>query len=293
MLGAQPPRKSGGRRSRRKYPTKRRTSRKMTKKRILNITSRKKRDIMQQVTNMDSGTTVPGALGAREAFMNGNSTFMVPWIATARPALNVDGTPGAPVEEAVRTSKVCYMRGVKERISLRSADGAPWKWRRICFRLKGNTIYRQASAAQLITFFEENGARSGSMRPATNWNNTPALADEVKRVIFAGTYQVDWADQMLAPLDTNRISVAYDKTISLQAGNESGFIRTYNRWHGMNKNLNYDDDQDGTDMSLRQFSTEGSHGMGDYYIIDFFKSNGEAAAQLGLRYNATLYWHEK
>lgn len=287
-------RKFGGTRTRRRYPTtRRRYPRKMNNKRILNITSKKKRDTMQQITNMDASTTAPGSFSAREAILSANNNFMIPWIATARPAITNAGEAGQPVEEAVRTSKVCFMRGVKETISIRTAQGIPWKWRRICFRLKGDVFYGQTNAGARMDYLELGLSGSGVMRPATNWYQDTALSDQIERVIFAGTRNRDWADPMLAPLDSNRISIEYDKTTVLQSGNESGFIRTYKRWHGMNKNLYYDDDQVGSGEDLRPYSTEGIKGMGDYYIIDFFRSNGDPDATLGLRYNATLYWHEK
>lgn len=285
----------GGRSTpRRRYSTtRRRYPRKMSNKRILNITSKKKRDNMQQITNMDAGTIVPGTLGAREAFLNGNNAYMIPWIPTARPAYGSDNLGGQPIEEAIRTSTTCFMRGVKESISIRTADGAPWKWRRICFRMKGDTIFSTTTANARTDFIQTGTTGSGVMRPATNWLQTPALAAGIEEIIFAGARNYDWSDPFLATLDSNRISIAYDKTTTLQSGNESGFIRTYKRWHGMNKNLVYNDDQQGSEEAVNPYSTPGNKGMGDYYIIDYFRSNGTPEVQLGLRYNSTLYWHEK
>lgn len=288
------PKKSGGTTRRRRYPTKRRRyPRKMSNKRILNVTSKKKRDNMQQITNMDAGTITPGTLAAREAFLNGNNIFMIPWIPTARPAVGSDATGGQPIEEAVRTSTTCYMRGVKENISIRTADGAPWKWRRICFRMKGDYIIKTTTATARTDYIQSGTTGSGVMRPVTNWLQTVAQAATIEELIFAGTRGYDWDDPFLATLDANRISIAYDKTTTLQSGNESGFIRTFHRWHGMNKNLVYQDDQRGSEEAVVPYSTTGIKGMGDYYIIDYFRSNGAAEAQLGLRYNSTLYWHEK
>lgn len=285
----------GGRSTpRRRYPTrKRRYTKRMTNKRVLNVTSKKKRDHMQQITNMDPTTTQPGGLSSREAILSGNNNFMIPWIATSRPAFSNAGAAGFPIEEAVRTSKTCYMRGLRENISIRTAQGEPWKWRRICFRLKGDVIYGVATSTALVDYLQSGTNAAGVMRPATNWYQDPGLADQIERIIFAGTRNQDWVDPMLATLDSNRISIEYDKTTYLQSGNESGFIRTYKRWHGMNKNLYYDDDQSGSGEALRPYSTEGIKGMGDYYVIDYFRSNGSVDASIGLRYNSTLYWHEK
>ena len=63
--------------------------------------------------------------------------------------------------------------------------------------------------------------------------------------LFEGAGNVDWADVNSAKVDTRRIDLHYDKTITINSGNSSGVFRTYRRWHPMNKNLVYDDDQDG------------------------------------------------
>lgn len=265
----------------------------MSKKRILNITSRKKRDVMQQVTNIDSGTLTPGTLGFREAYLSGNYNYLIPWIATARPGIDQNGGAAGTIAEATRTLGTCYMRGLKESISVRSADGDPWKWRRICFTLKGDRIHSLQTANQILYNRQGGASASGVTRPVTNWPSTALAGGELEQLIFRGFRNQDWVDTTLAPVDTTRISVKYDKTINLTSGNESGFLKTIHRWHPMNKNIVYGDDQTGQGVELTPWSTEGKQGMGDYYVVDIFKSNGRPEAQLGLRYNSTLYWHEK
>lgn len=284
---------SGGTRRRRSYPTrKRRYSKKMSSKRILNVSSKKKRDVMLQWTNIAANGQV-GPFGSGEAILTGNINYMIPWIATARPAVTSNGTGGFPIYEAVRTSSTCYMRGLKEVVSLRSATGDPWKWRRICFRFKGDRIHSLQTGPLRIYDRVEGTDSAGVVRSATNWSGLTQGGAELEQLMFRGLRNLDWVDPWLAPLDTNNISVAYDKTVTLASGNESGFIRNYNRWHPMNKNLTYQDDEIGSGMNVSPWSTQGNRGMGDFYVVDMFKSNGSPEAQLALRYNATLYWHEK
>lgn len=248
---------------------------------------------MLQVTNIDAGTLTPGTLRHGRSVLSGQFTYMIPFIPTARPGVTSAGGGGDPINDAVRTSSRCFMRGLKEVVGIRTDTGGPWKWRRICFRLKGDVFYGVSTSSALLSYRETGDTGAGMTRVATTWTQTTALFDQISRVIFKGVRNYDWDNEFLAPLDSNRISIEYDKTTTIQAGNESGVMRTYNRWHGMNKNLYYDDDERGSGTDLRSYSTEGIRGMGDYYVIDLFQSNGVATDQLQLSYNSTLYWHEK
>ncbi len=280
----------GGRGNRRSYPTRRRRySKKMTNKRILNITAKKKKDVMKTWTNMDANNTV-GVFRNGPAYLQGNNIYIIPWAATARPALNADGSAGQPIEEAVRTSTTCYMRGVKETISILSDTGAACKWRRICVRLRGDFLYSKETASTPLSLLQ---AQFGMVRTVTNWGNQASAINDMFRILFKGSRNVDWVDPMIAPTDNRRWDIVYDKTTNIQSPNEAGVYRTYNRWHPMNKNLVYDDDQDASEEEVRRWSVEGKQGMGDYYIIDFFSINGTNEDQMSLQYNSTLYWHEK
>lgn len=266
----------------------------MSNKRILNITSVKKRDTMQQWTNIDAGSISPGTFAFKEATLSGNFTYMIPWIATGRPGLDDNGGGAGPISESVRTKTTVYMRGLKETLSVRSADGDPWRWRRICFTIKGPHIHSLQTANSILYNFQtSSGGAVGVTRPVTNWPATIPGGAELEQLMFKGQRNFDWVDPTIAPLDTTRISVKYDKSMTLAAGNESGFIKTIHRWHPMNKNLVYSDDFPGGGAELTPWSTEGKQGMGDYYVVDLFKSNGRPEATLGLRMNSTLYWHEK
>jgi len=261
----------------------------MSNKRILNLTAKKKKDVMKTWTNMDANDAT-GELRNGPAYMQGGPLYAILWSPTARPGLNKNGAAGAPIEEAVRTSSTCYMRGIKETISLASDTGAAWKWRRICFRLRGDFVYSKEGSGALSSYLDSN---FGMVRVATNWAKVTSAINDIYRILFKGVRNVDWVDPMLAPTDNRRWDIVYDKTTNIQSPNEAGVYRTYQRWHGMNKNLVFDDDENANSEELRRWSVEGKQGMGDYYIIDLFNGNGAAEDQMSVRYNSTLYWHEK
>lgn len=261
----------------------------MSNKRILSITSKKKKDVMKTWTNMDANNGT-GPYRNGPAYMSGSNIYIIPWAASSRPAISATGQHGSPIEEAVRTSSTCFMRGVSETLNVISSSGAPWKWRRICFRLRGDYIYsREVGDARVSLFTSE----FGMVRVVNDWGRQPGNVNSLLQVLFRGERNVDWVDPMIAPTDNRRWDIVYDKTTNIQSPNESGVYRTYKRWHGMNKNLVFDDDENGSGEDLRRWSVEGKAGMGDYYILDFWAGSGTSEDDLSVSYNSTLYWHEK
>ncbi|ASB32514.1 putative coat protein [Bemisia-associated genomovirus AdO] len=238
-----PARRSGGTTSRRRYPTtRRRYPRKMSNKRILNLTARKKRDTMQSFTNL-SAAGGTATFAAQPAFLYGGRTYILPWIATARDLSSNVNAPNTIAQESARTATVCYMRGLKERIQIQTSSGIPWQWRRICFTVKGN---------DLLIGVNGDGDRQplkettfGFMRNVVDWNDKASAAIPLTEALFKGQRNTDWRSLLNAPVDTRRVTLKYDKTRIISSGNSNGVLRNFNLWHPMNKNLVYGDDEGG------------------------------------------------
>lgn len=283
--------KSGGRRPRRKYPTRKRRSPKMSRKRILNITSRKKKDNMLVYTNTTAGTPAGNSVyGTGAPELIGGITYLFPWVATARTLVDSTGGLNVVGEQSQRTASSCYMRGLKERVQIQTNNGRPWQWRRICFTLKGNSLTGLAATGLALNSLTSNGVQRtvNSMHGYSAYNN-------VLDLVFDGVRNVDWSSVFNAKTDTDRLAIRFDKTRIITAGNDSGMMRNYSLWHAMNKNLDYDDDESGQSEVTNAFSTPGRKGMGDYYIMDFIASGtgGSSADLMTWNPEATLYWHEK
>lgn len=270
----------------------------MPRKRILNITSRKKRDTMQSVTNtnplngasigfQNNGGTVNGAVGA-----------IFVYCPTARDLSIFNGSAGAVGQEAARTSTTCYMRGFSENIRVQTNSSQPWIWRRICIRFRGAQFQVAATGDSptqpYVPYFENsNGMNRLWMNQLVN-NMGNSISLELG-LLFKGTRSVDWNDPITAAVDTRRVDVSYDRTRILQSGNANGIIRDFPLWHPMNKNLVYDDDESGDVENTSFYSVQDKRGMGDYYIIDFINggAGGNSTDLMTLNSTASLYWHEK
>lgn len=224
------------------------------------------------------------------AILNGNSTYMFPWIPTARDLTLFNGTYPTIALQSARTASTCYMRGVKEATNIRTDSGLAWQWRRIGFTLKGQRLYQANSATQWFHLESSDGV----LRVANNVAGTP-LGQSILDLVFDGQSGSDWLNLFNAKIDNDVISVKYDKTRTIASGNANGIIRTYHDWHPMNKNLVYDDDENAAGERTLPWSVSGKQGMGDYYIIDFFQPaiGGTASDHLSFAPEATLYWHEK
>ncbi len=237
------------------------------------------------VTATNGSGGVPGPYGY-SAFGSTTSvqTGMFVWCATARDRIN---TGDDPTSVATRNSDTCYMRGLKETVLIQTNSAVPWRWRRICFTIKGLYNFRAGSADSV-----ENS--NGWQRILTDQRPT-AYGASIREIIFRGVQGIDWNDTMTAKLDSTRVTVRYDVTRTINSGNATGVLRTYKMWHPMNKNLVYGNDESGDSETQDIHSTLGKAGMGDFYVLDFFQAAQFAQSGDTLLFNpeATLYWHEK
>ncbi len=125
--GRRPARATRYRRKSGYYPRIRVRRRPMTKRRILNVTSKKKQDNMLPYVQNAQGAGQ--ALGPIVIPSTGVTSFI--FSPTAR---NYD-----PIGDttSTRNSQTIFARGFKEKISMRMSDGTAWRWRRIIFAAKG------------------------------------------------------------------------------------------------------------------------------------------------------------
>ena len=267
-----------------------------TKRTILNVSSKKKRDTMVTTTNVSPNTPVGGttyaggpAIFGAAGVTDGHCFVFVP---TARDfTRDLAGVTGFPSDVATRTATTCYMRGVSEKIEVQVADGVPWQWRRICFTIKGTDVLLPTTPS-FSPFLETS---SGFTRVINQPGSTTRT--NLEALLFKGNRNQDWSSVITAPIDTARVTPRYDKTITIASGNDSGVIRKYSRWHPMNKNLVYDDDEAGGTENApgAKYSVVSKPGMGDYIIVDYFVPRYGAVLgnQMTLSIGASLYWHER
>lgn len=268
----------------------------MSKKRILNITSTKKRNGMLSWSNTAS-TGASATVAVNPAYVNGVGSGFFLWNATAQDLTHSGGADNTIAQTAARTSTSCFMRGLGEHIRIQTSSGLPWFWRRICFTSKGGISPASTADSPTQTPRTYQDTTTGMVRLFFNVdvNNMPNTKNNLDGVIFKGAKGVDWNDFIVAPVDPARITVKYDRTRLLKSGNANGTIHEAKLWHPMNKNLVYDDDESGDLEASSYVSTQSKAGMGDFYVLDIISpgTGGTTSDALLMQSNATLYWHEK
>ncbi len=235
----------------------------MSRKSILNLTATKKRDTMiGSVLTTSTGNPISGGY-SMQATPVGSYAFL--WTATARNRSGVDN-------DATRTQATCFMKGLKENLTLETTDGQAWQWRRICFKAKLGaapiTAYSGGAGVQRIIFPINQSSLPVDIN---NW----AL---IRGLIFKGAQDTDWSDFMLAPTDNRRLDICYDKKRIIRSGNAEAVRLEPKIWHPMNKNIVYDDDENGAVTQGQPYSVTDKRGMGDYYVLDIFESVGPKAS---------------
>lgn len=226
--------------------------------------------------------------------------YVFPFCPTARNLIIDSTNANNMINEAQRTSTSCYMVGYKETIEIQISDGTPWQWRRIVFLARGN-VGSLLSGANERLYQDASGnsppLTDGMYRVvnAISGNRNQGSMFALFQVMFEGQNASDWTDPMTANLDRHSITVVSDRTRTLSSGNEQGMIRKYRSYIPLNKTLVYDDDEVGELTSSAYASVNTGEGMGNLYVIDFFRARygASASAQLWFSPQGKLYWHEK
>lgn len=265
----------------------------MPRKRVLNITSTKKRNGMLSWSNTTStGAIQNTAIGA--AFINAanGGAFL---FAPTKQSLVTAGVTNQIVDASDRTASTCYMKGFSEHIRYQTSSPLPWFWRRICFTVKGSPFTASPTPSQAETPYLDTSNGMERLWLNLQINNSKPLINSISTYLFKGVEGKDWSDVIIAPIDTARVTLRYDRTVTIKSGSSVGTVGEKKLWHGMNKNLVYDDDENGAATEASYSSVSSKAGMGDYYVIDFFSggAGGGSGDILRIDSNATLYWHEK
>lgn len=249
-----------------------------------------------------SNTTASGASQTNQvgnAFVAGNVGGYFLFQPTAMNLSALAGGANLAVNVAERTSQTCYMRGFSENIRMQTNSATPWFHRRICFTSRGGSPFTQVASGDTPLQSSGNSVDTTNGQERLWFNafvNAQGLTIAAQEgIIFKGAQNIDWNDPIVAPIDTARIDLKFDKTWLIKSGNQNGTILERKVWHPMNKNLVYDDDESGEQESSSYFSVDDKRGMGDFYILDIFQAGVGAGAGdlLSIIANSTLYWHER
>lgn len=269
----------------------------MSKKKILNTTSTKKRNGMLSFSNTNSnGTTQTTGVGSLFAVGGTNNIGAICMFSPTCMDLNASGSHTTGLESR-RTATSCYMRGFSEHLRIQTSTGIPWFWRRICFTFKNSFASAYPGDTPTNTYRPYVETSSGLERLWLNQaiNAMPNTIAGQQGLIFKGVAGVDWNDIIVAPVDTRRITLKSDVTRTIKSGNASGTVKEFKLWHPMNKTLVYDDDEDGVVEDTSYYSVASKAGMGDYFIYDIFLPGlGSSVSDIiNVTANSTLYWHER
>lgn len=257
------------------------------------MTSTKKRD------TMIGGTTYP-PLEANVGGLTVTSPTpaVVLWNATARTLADTATTTSTYPSDAQRERPECFIRGLKESITVRTNSSNAWRWRRIVFTWKGFIPIGDGETARTYFPLDINGRQvMQRVAVALPFAQVAGLYGAIFRGLGINNFSVparDWIDPITAPVDTERLTPLYDKVFRITSGNDSGVTNTYRIWHPVNKNIRYNDTEIGGNMTSSYFSTEGKPGCGDVYVMDIIMGNSSDEGDfLDWVPTATLYWHER
>ena len=237
------------------------------------------------------GVTYPKTSNVGPLLIPSSRGGTILWCATARDRVSAISEVASTAQ---RSTDRCFIRGLKERLIIRTDTDQPWMWRRLVFSMKG-------LGAELLdagfpgTFTVET--TNGWSRAQDNIRND-AMENRVVTYLFRGSRNIDWTDFSAANVDTSRVTVHADMRTVIRSGNSAGVYRNPKHWFPINKTLLYDADEVGSTENNADarnlFATRSKIGMGDLFVIDFFDcAVPGSSSNISFAAESTLYWHER
>lgn len=289
-------------RTRYRRPYASRVSKRRSARRVLNITSTKKKDTMRALTNVNTAgglnATNPRATApsTNDLFIRGDHTAITVHSITARDFSFNDRV------NTTRNSDTCFMKGFVDSYDVTTNSGLSWQHRRIVFSAKGlnalRVSYDDGGSTGPFTWppqLTDGGDYYRNMMDI-QYSDYADLRTYITSYLFDGEVNIDWNSWTNAKLAKQRFTVHSDRTVIFNAGNERGMNKKYRMYDAFNRNLYYDVDEQGTEgKGTTPWAANRTAGMGDAWVVDIFAphsfGNGDDRMQVNVQ--STLYWHEK
>lgn len=257
----------------------------MTRRRILNVSSIKKKDNALTLAINDTATDAQ-PLGDPYV-LTGDNPYGFLWCPSARPNRSF-------LTEHGRSLRHTFVRGFKERLIMETSTGAAWIWRRIVFAMKGPAFRSVFPVGTLYQHDNTNGVQRAMWNLLGSGPDAEPSRDALESVLFQGVVNRDWSDRINASTDPERVTILSDRTRKFNSGNENGRYFTSAAWQPINKNLIYNEDEDGDDKTTDVWSTSGRSGVGDIYIYDMYRCvAGLVEDTMSVNAQCAYYWHER
>jgi len=284
----------------------------MTRRGLLNITSRKKRDTLMPTTGTGfiPGNGLPAGVTGGIGLDRGYAMFaFMPFARTA----HVDNVAFDNVSnQAQRTATNCFAKGYRDDIKISTNSSHSWEWRRIVFFFKGPGLISpegEVDALGVAQLLEYDGTPAGdggaigyrrklanlSPESGSGSAGNVIVHDNFVRAMFRGQPGADWNNPFNAPINKDLISVIHDRKRVFRTGNDRGSVWEIKKYHSINKSLWYNDREVGDHMEFSPYSAEIKKSCGDVYIVDLIAPAFGATEDDSLIFNPTgsVYWHER
>lgn len=261
----------------------------MSRRRVLNVTSVKKRDNMPCYTNI-AGTSPPVTAALSPISIPASVGFTAyAYCPTARALASVVGAnpKAVPTATQFRNQEHIWAKGYKEVTNMFITGGTPWTWRRLVLKLNVSFL---ASVPLPITQFYTELSTGGMTRSSLLLG--PSDRNLLLGEIMDGAAANDWISAINAKIDTDRVIPISDRVMTINPGNTVGHNRLVKNWYPLNYTVKYHDDESGNNEFTDYFAGPTSK---DVLILDMFFPGTTPAAGDGITINheGTFYWHER
>lgn len=201
-----------------------------------------------------------------------------------------------PRRDHLREQSNIFFRAVKEEVFLSVSE--PCFWRRIVF-------YYANEITEAAPLYGAHPATGNPFRIRNMATIDPSAGGEQANLgqeLWAGMVGVDYTEdtRWKAPLDKDNLTVAYDRTATINPNRDYAAEETYGKnriwkmWHPVNKSLEYDDKETGQDVNPSPWVSDKPR-QGNMYIMDIFSTGrvSELDVSFGTwNVDSTIYWHE-
>lgn len=117
---------------------------------------------------------------------------------------------------------------------------------------------------------------------------------DVLELILAGRNQQDWNDPMTAKIDTTRVRVMSDKTMTIRSGNTGDSFKQFKFYDRVNRKMVYDDEENANGVQGSGWAATSYAGqLQNIYCVYLMLNLSSTSMNLNFHQMRTAYWHEK